>query len=251
MRMADFSATETAARSGLPRSRRKVAMITQAGLLMECFAEILCSRFPDYEILTCEKLTDIPSDMVEDIKLVLVHYQDLSRIEQIASYFKDETTAISIGVIVSGSEIAHPILRQLMEGQRINGVLPLSLHLDVFLAGIELLAKGGEHFPSTLLQQARPDRFSHENARRLRNERAVEDEEAGRSRLTIREEEILDLVCKGTQNKNIAGTLKLSENTVKAHIRNIYKKMHVRNRTEAASQYFAGATKHSQFALMC
>lgn len=155
MRMAGFAATETALRAGLPRSRRKVAMIAQAGLLMECFAEILCGRFPDYEILTCENLTDIPIDMVEDIRLVLVHHQDLSRIEPIVSYFKDETAEISIGVIVGGSDTAHPILRQLMESQSINGVLPLSLHLDVFLAGIELLAKGGEHFPSTLLQQAR------------------------------------------------------------------------------------------------
>jgi len=50
--------------------------------------------------------------------------------------------------------------------------------------------------------------------------------------------QILDLICKGTQNKIIADKLHLSENTVKVHVRNIYKKMNVRNRTEAASRFF-------------
>lgn len=64
---------------------------------------------------------------------------------------------------------------------------------------------------------------------------------AGRSEaaaLTTREVQILDLLCKGTQNKIIADRLHLSENTVKVHVRNIYKKMNVRNRTEAASRFF-------------
>lgn len=56
--------------------------------------------------------------------------------------------------------------------------------------------------------------------------------------LTTREVQILDLLCKGTQNKIIADRLHLSENTVKVHVRNIYKKMNVRNRTEAASRFF-------------
>ncbi|MDI6835994.1 MAG: LuxR C-terminal-related transcriptional regulator, partial [Rhizobiaceae bacterium] len=43
------------------------------------------------------------------------------------------------------------------------------------------------------------------------------------------------------QNKIIADRLGLSENTVKVHIRNIYKKMKVRNRTEAASYFFGTA----------
>jgi DNA-binding NarL/FixJ family response regulator len=70
----------------------------------------------------------------------------------------------------------------------------------------------------------------------------IEIEQIGshESHLTTREVEILDLLCKGTQNKLIAHRLNLSENTIKAHVRNIYRKLHVRNRTEAALRCFDG-----------
>ncbi|WP_246717179.1 helix-turn-helix domain-containing protein, partial [Rhizobium leguminosarum] len=43
---------------------------------------------------------------------------------------------------------------------------------------------------------------------------------------------------RGQGASETALTLHLSENTVKVHVRNIYKKMNVRNRTEAASRFF-------------
>lgn len=251
MRMTDIAVAEMVPQSGRVRRQQKVAIMAQTGLLMECFAEILCGRFPDYDVVTYENPADIPADVVGSIRLTLIYCQDPSQIDQIVSQVRDGLAASAIGIIMNDLETAQPVLRQLMEKQRINGVLSLSLHLDVFLAGIELLAKGGEHFPSLLLQQSRPGRLQGYGARRLHAADTPEKEGVSRSRLTLREVEILDLVCKGTQNKNIAGTLKLSENTVKAHIRNIYKKMQVRNRTEAASQYFNGLTKYPQLALAC
>lgn len=55
--------------------------------------------------------------------------------------------------------------------------------------------------------------------------------------LTEREEEILALVAEGQSNAQIAATLNLSENTVKFHLRNIFAKLGVSNRTEAAARY--------------
>jgi len=53
-------------------------------------------------------------------------------------------------------------------------------------------------------------------------------------RLTDREREVLDLVARGLTNKEIAVVLSISENTVRAHLRNILDKLHVHNRTQAA-----------------
>ena len=54
--------------------------------------------------------------------------------------------------------------------------------------------------------------------------------------LTDRESEILRMVVEGKANKVIAGRLGLSEGTVKSHLRNIYRKLKVQTRAEAAAQ---------------
>lgn len=52
--------------------------------------------------------------------------------------------------------------------------------------------------------------------------------------LSERELEILELVSKGMRNKEIAEHLQLAEKTVKNHVSNILKALHVNSRTEAA-----------------
>jgi DNA-binding NarL/FixJ family response regulator len=57
---------------------------------------------------------------------------------------------------------------------------------------------------------------------------------AGESPLTRRELEILELVAEGRSNSQIARTLWVTEQTVKFHLSNIYRKLDVANRTEAS-----------------
>lgn len=52
--------------------------------------------------------------------------------------------------------------------------------------------------------------------------------------LTDREITVLKLVAEGKTNKEIANVLDLSEKTVKNHVRNIFHKLHVYDRTQAA-----------------
>lgn len=52
--------------------------------------------------------------------------------------------------------------------------------------------------------------------------------------LTLREEEVLELVCQRYTNKEIAQQLVISEYTVKNHLSNILSKLHLRSRAEAA-----------------
>ncbi len=53
-------------------------------------------------------------------------------------------------------------------------------------------------------------------------------------KLTVKEEEVLELVAQGATNKEIASKLYISENTVKFHIRNIMEKLHFKNRAQIA-----------------
>ncbi len=54
------------------------------------------------------------------------------------------------------------------------------------------------------------------------------------SMLTPRELEILTLVAQGASNSRIAGTLWVTEQTVKFHLSNVYRKLGVANRTQAS-----------------
>ncbi|MHC2618593.1 DNA-binding CsgD family transcriptional regulator [Bradyrhizobium huanghuaihaiense] len=54
---------------------------------------------------------------------------------------------------------------------------------------------------------------------------------------TPRERELMMLIARGLQNKNIAYELKISENTVRAHIGNIMRKYRLQNRTQIAIIY--------------
>lgn len=55
--------------------------------------------------------------------------------------------------------------------------------------------------------------------------------------LTQREEEILAFLAEGLSNKEIADRVSISYDTVRAHLRHIYEKLHVRGRTEAVKKY--------------
>ena len=58
--------------------------------------------------------------------------------------------------------------------------------------------------------------------------------------LTIREQEVLNLLAAGLQYKQIADRLFLSVETVKTHLRNIYAKLHVQNKMEAVNKWRRG-----------
>ena len=64
--------------------------------------------------------------------------------------------------------------------------------------------------------------------------RTAEHDVEQSARLTHREREILQLVAQGYSNAHIARMLWVTEQTVKFHLSNIYRKLEVANRTEAS-----------------
>ena len=55
------------------------------------------------------------------------------------------------------------------------------------------------------------------------------------SELTSREKEVLQKISEGLSNREIGLSLCISENTVKAHVASILRKLHLRTRSEAAA----------------
>jgi DNA-binding NarL/FixJ family response regulator len=59
--------------------------------------------------------------------------------------------------------------------------------------------------------------------------------QAGEDELTPREHDVLELVADGATNREIAAALHVSENTVNFHVKNILRKLHLKNRAQAAA----------------
>jgi DNA-binding NarL/FixJ family response regulator len=56
--------------------------------------------------------------------------------------------------------------------------------------------------------------------------------------LSKREQDVLTLLAKGYLYKEIGDTLGISMETVRVHLKHIYRKLHVHSRTEAAAKFF-------------
>jgi DNA-binding NarL/FixJ family response regulator len=64
--------------------------------------------------------------------------------------------------------------------------------------------------------------------------------------LTQREQEILTLLARGYQYKEIAETAGVKLETVRSHIKHIYDKLHVRSRTEATLKFLGEARRDDE-----
>lgn len=226
--------------------QRLIVVVAQPDFLVECLAEVLRRRFSGHDVVVDDD-PELLREQEPRIRLLLFYRQDTAEIVRRLGGAEARNPSMSVGVLIDDPRGLDQNLKLMAEEQRIDGILPLDMRLDVFLAGVELLMKGGEHFPSALLRRLKSGNAPPGDAASVARVAEIADPginiaelDAHESRLTTREVEILDLLCKGTQNKLIAYRLKLSENTVKAHVRNIYKKLRVTNRTEAAMRYFDG-----------
>lgn len=65
--------------------------------------------------------------------------------------------------------------------------------------------------------------------------------------LSQRETSVAQLIAEGLANKEIADRLGISTETVRGHLKNIYEKLHVRSRTEAAVKYLDSVRHKSVF----
>lgn len=61
------------------------------------------------------------------------------------------------------------------------------------------------------------------------------------SSLTDREREIIELFAKGATYEEVAALLTMSVNTVRHHVRRMYRKLHVCSKTEAVTLAFPRA----------
>jgi len=107
-----------------------------------------------------------------------------------------------------------------------KGYLLKNIGLDSLVDAVRLVARG-----EVIISPAMADRLMAEFRRPGASK--IDNDTSG---LSPREKETLVLVAQGGSNKEIARVLFISETTVKAHLRSILEKLHVKNRAEAVAR---------------
>ena len=112
------------------------------------------------------------------------------------------------------------------------GFMPTSIDPSVALQALSFIKCGGSFFPPSALHKERPLVAAQVGVEAT----AQADVESLRpaSRLSAKQEEVLQLLRQGQSNKVIASQLGLSVATVKVHLRCIMRKLGVANRTQVA-----------------
>lgn len=223
-------------------SRKKIIVLASVDLFSESLIHAVQIKFNDYDIVVHDEPSSRMICEQVNVELILMYQISTDNFLDILRALRNFHPEAAIGLVVKDADEFGASIEAIVAEQLIHGILPFSLSLDVCLAAVELMIKGGEHFPSALLGRLAPGTASGQPSGRDASVIAIADRRPsviGNVRFTMREAQIFDLMRMGTSNKVIASTLKVSENTVKVHTRNIFRKLKVRNRTEATSRYFS------------
>jgi len=129
-------------------------------------------------------------------------------------------------VILSGYDDSDLIYRAMKLGAK--GYVLKTMASSKLIDAIEAVSEGKVFLPSIL-----STRFFEYFQNCAKENSASASEENLLSTLTIRENEVLELLTQGINYKSIAGKLIISETTVKTHVNNIFQKLQVNDRTNA------------------
>ncbi len=206
---------------------QRLVIIEKRPLLRECLEQCLISQAPGElgSYASADQFIARLEAMSEPVGEMLVVYS-------VGGQFIDAATSAKISrilncgrgirlVVLSEREEASQATAALEHGA--SGYIPMTMSLKVVAEAIRLVQAGGMYVPASSLMAAhRPQ------------EARCAAMGSGVSGLTTRQLAVLEAVRRGKANKVIAYELNMCESTVKVHLRNIMKKLRVRNRTEAA-----------------
>lgn len=135
------------------------------------------------------------------------------------------------------------VLEELKERKIEQKTLMLTIHNEVeyLMKAIEIGVNGyvlkdadSESLKKAIYSVYNDEMYIEPSMALMLKERKSKGRLSGDDSLTRREIEVLKLVAEGLFNKEIAYKLSISEKTVKNHVSNIFKKINVSDRTQAA-----------------
>ncbi len=199
----------------------KVAVIEDNKTTREGLEKIINLSADCRCVCTCmtaeEGLASIPAQL-PDVVLVDIQLPGMSGVECVAR-LKELLPSVQV-IMVTVYEDPDRIFSALRAGA--SGYMLKRSTPEQVLGAIRDVREGGVPMTRGIARKVIAH-FQHQK---------TESEEV--EKLSPREREILDCVVQGLSNKEIAARVHLSFSAVRWHLQNIYQKLHVRSRTQAA-----------------
>jgi len=205
----------------------KILIADDHQLLADALAQLVKENESDAEVLQAASLDDAMEamDQNEAVEIVLLDY-DLPGMDGIEGLDRVRGRYPQVRcAIFSGHPDADVASDALARGAA--GFLPKSLSAPAFFHAIKLMQVGEKFIPASLYESIASQTGARQQAAR------DADQFIADTRLSRRETEVLAALVKGISNKQIGDELGVEEVTVKLHLRRIYKKIGVSNRTQA------------------
>jgi DNA-binding NarL/FixJ family response regulator len=145
------------------------------------------------------------------------------------------TLAESIGdfpLVVMCDAEDNTLMRGVLE-RGAKAFLPSSTPGPLLVAILHLIIAGGVYAPPAMVMglSANTDKAAGRDRADERREQLIAE---NFPTLTPRQSHVLALLSQGLTNRDIAGSLNMCENTVKAHVKQVMRKLSADNRTQAA-----------------
>ena len=212
--------------AGSPRKEPIRVLVVDDHALFRRGLEIVLAAEEDIQVVgeagDGAEAVDKAADLLPDIVLMDVRMPKRGGIEACTSIKEVAPSAKIIMLTISDEEA--DLYDAIKAGAM--GYLLKEISIEEVASAIRAV-----HGGQSLISPSMASKLLNEFASMIK--RGDERQQLPAPRLTDREMEVLRLVAKGLNNRDIAKQLFISENTVKNHIRNILEKLHLHSRMEA------------------
>lgn len=211
----------------------RVILTDDRRLYRESMRLLIESMDPAFDVVEASDADELGRLACENLGCDLVLYNFVTADGQGVEFVTTLTRMLDgIPLIVLSDAGESALMRGVME-RGARAYLPPTTAGPVLMAILRLVIAGGTYVPpGMVIGSHATSRGTEERAATgLRREAAIARNFPD---LTPRQRNVLALLSQGLSNRDIAGILSMCENTVKAHVKQVMRKLKAENRTQAA-----------------
>ncbi|MEO1138380.1 MAG: response regulator transcription factor [Pseudomonadota bacterium] len=194
-------------------------------LYCDAMARSLSTAFEMQEVRTVHSMTEalgaLAEGLVPDLVMLDLRLPDVTGL---SGFIKLREKLPDVPILVISADSYDETIQALMDAGA-AGFIPKDAPRTVIAEALELVQEGSKYLPPGFSPVTRPQKENtlglHEISERIAD-------------LTPQQTRIMNLICAGKPNKQIAFEMSLAEATVKAHITALLRRLGVCNRTQAA-----------------